>query len=114
MEEDCIFCQIANGEAKADIVYRDKDMVAFRDLHPRAPVHLLLVPRRHIPSLKELSPEDDALIGRIIRFGGEIAKVEGVYNSGYRLVVNCGPDAGQIVYHLHFHLLGGKKLGGVT
>lgn len=114
MDNDCIFCQIASGETKSDIVYQDKDMVVFRDIHPRAPVHLLMIPRKHIPSLKELTPEDDVLIGRMIRFANEMAKVEGIYTYGYRLVTNCGPAAGQVVDHLHFHILGGQKLGGLV
>lgn len=109
--EACIFCQIASGEVPATVVYRDQTVVAFRDLNPRAPCHVLLIPRAHIGSLVELGAEQEALAGHIVRIASQVASAEGVAETGFRLVANTGPDAGQSVDHLHFHLLGGRRLG---
>jgi histidine triad (HIT) family protein len=105
----CIFCRIASGEIASDIVYKDDEVVAFRDLNPQAPSHVLLIPRKHMPSLGELSADDDAIIGRLVRIVSQLAETEGIAADGYRLVANCGANAGQSVDHVHFHLLGGRR-----
>ncbi len=107
---DCIFCRIIAGEIPSDTLYQDEEVVAFRDVHPIAATHVLVIPRRHIPSLAELSEEDLSLAGRMVGVANQIAKKEGIAESGYRLVVNCGEHAGQIVPHLHLHLIGGRRL----
>ncbi len=108
---DCIFCKIAAGEIPADIVYDDGEVLAFRDINPEAPVHLLLIPRRHIATLNDLSEADAALVGRLYLAGQQIAAELGVAESGYRTVINCNRDAGQLVFHIHMHLLAGRELG---
>ena len=107
----CIFCQIVSGEAPARIVYRDGRVTAFHDLHPAAAVHILVVPDRHIASLDELTEADEPLAGRLLHVASEIASQEGLTEEGYRLIVNTGSGAGQSVFHLHIHLLGGKATG---
>jgi len=107
----CIFCRIASGEASAAIVYQDETVVAFRDLNPQAPTHILLIPRNHLPSLSALTKKDEAAIGHLVRVAAGLAREEKVADRGYRLVANCGPQAGQSVAHIHFHLLGGRNLG---
>ena len=107
---DCIFCRIAAGEIPSDTLYQDDEVIAFRDVHPIASTHVLVIPRRHIPSLTELSEEDLPLAGRMVGVANRIAKKEGIAESGYRLVVNCGERAGQVVPHLHLHVIGGRKL----
>ena len=113
MEErsDCIFCRIADGKMKSDILYQDEAVVAFPDINPLAPVHILVVPREHIASLAEMSAEDAALIGGMAKAANQLAKSKGIAESGYRLVINCGKEGGQGVGHLHMHLLGGRQLG---
>ena len=108
---DCIFCKIINKEIPSDIVYEDEDILAFRDIHPVTPVHVLVIPKKHITSLVDLKKEDEVIIGKIYTVINEIAKKEGILEKGFRVIVNCGEDGGQEVKHLHFHLLGGKKLG---
>ena len=108
---DCLFCKIINKEIPSTIVYEDEEILAFRDIHPVTPVHILVIPKKHITSLVELEKEDEAVIGRIYTVINEIAKKEGILEKGFRVIVNCGEDGGQEVKHLHFHLLGGKKLG---
>ena len=108
---DCIFCKIAAGKIPADIVYDDGEVLAFRDINPEAPVHLLLIPRRHIATLNDLSEADAALVGRLYLAGQQIAMELGVAESGYRTVINCNRDAGQLVFHIHMHLLAGRELG---
>lgn len=108
---DCIFCKIAAGEIPADIVYDDGEVLAFRDINPEAPVHLLLIPRQHIATLNDLSEADAALVGRLYLAGKQIAAELGVAESGYRTVINCNRDAGQLVFHIHMHLLAGRELG---
>ena len=106
----CLFCRIVRGEAPARVVYQDEDITAFHDLHPRAPIHFLLVPNRHIVGVADVEPEDAAVLGKLFVVARRLAEQEGIVN-GYRLVVNNGPRAGQSVFHLHVHLLGGRPLG---
>lgn len=114
MAENCIFCQIIAGEATADLVYQDEQATVFRDQRPAAPVHLLIVPNRHITSLNRISPEDEPLLGHLVIVARKLAEQLSLSQNGYRLVINTGADAGQTVFHLHFHLLGGKPLGGLS
>lgn len=109
--KDCLFCGIIRGQTKGEIVYQDDRVVAFKDVNPKAPVHILLVPRKHIESLLSLEPEDEHLMGNIFRAAVALADQEGIAKKGFRIVVNCGADAGQTVFHLHYHLLGGRRLG---
>lgn len=104
----CIFCGIASGEIPSQLLHQDKQVIAFRDINPRAPTHILIVPRKHIQSLNEL--DDEALIGHMVNVAGKLAQAEGISKKGYRLVVNCGREGGQAVPHLHMHLLGGRQL----
>ncbi|MCF6212145.1 MAG: histidine triad nucleotide-binding protein [Gammaproteobacteria bacterium] len=108
---DCLFCKIAAGDIPADIVFEDEQVVAFKDIYPKAAVHLLLIPRQHIVSLDELEPAHDALIAHMIRLLPKLAKDQGL-DDGYRTIVNTGPGGGQEIFHLHLHLLGGGRLPG--
>lgn len=108
MPESCIFCKIANGEIPSAIVAETEHCVAFRDVNPKAPVHILVIPREHVTSLNETA--DPATIGRLALLAAELAKKEGIATSGYRTVVNTGPDAGQTVFHVHLHLMGGRPM----
>ena len=108
---DCIFCRIAAGQIPATMLYDDGEVLAFRDINPEAPVHLLIVPRRHISTLNDLNEADAALIGRLYLAGKQVAAELGVAERGYRTVINCNRDAGQIVFHLHMHLLAGREMG---
>ncbi len=112
MKMDCIFCQIVAGIVPSEILYRDEEVIAFRDINPQAPIHLVIIPKRHIPSLAHLSEEDLPLIGHLVNTANELAKREGIAESGYRLVINCGEQGGQLVPHLHMHLIGGRRLSG--
>jgi histidine triad (HIT) family protein len=107
---DCLFCKIIAGEIKGAIVYQDERIVALADINPQAPTHLLVLPRRHISSLNELSPADDALVGEMTRRAAALAKEHGHAERGYRTVFNCNADAGQTVFHIHMHVLGGRRL----
>ena len=107
----CIFCKIVNGEIPSDIVYADDECIAFRDLHPQAPVHILVIPRRHIETLDALKDSDTAVVGRMAAVARDIARKEGINEAGYRLVINCNEGAGQTVFHIHLHLLGGRNFG---
>ncbi|MFC1992565.1 histidine triad nucleotide-binding protein [Chloroflexota bacterium] len=107
---DCIFCQIAAGEIPTEFLYQDEKVVAFRDINPQAPMHLLIIPKSHIPSLAQLSEAESPIIGHMVNVANQLAKGEGVFESGYRLTINCGKEGGQLVPHLHMHLLGGRKL----
>lgn len=109
--EDCLFCKIAEGQIPSKIVYQDADVVAFEDIHPQAPHHILLIPRRHIPSMADLTTEDAPILLDLFNTAAKLAHDMGFDTSGYRFVTNVGPDAGQSVFHLHFHLLGGRKFG---
>jgi histidine triad (HIT) family protein len=106
----CVFCRIASGDAAARIVHDDGEVLAFRDVHPQAPVHVLVIPRRHLASLDEARPEDRGLLGRLLLAAQEVARREGI-GGAYRIVNNCGPSAGQSVFHVHLHLLGGRAMG---
>lgn len=108
---DCIFCKIAAGEIPATKLYDDGEVLAFRDINPEAPVHLLVIPHRHIPTLNDLEPADAALIGRLYLVSKQLAAELGVAERGYRTVINCNQDAGQIVFHVHLHLLAGREMG---
>jgi len=108
--EKCVFCDIAAGKIPADIVYRDKELLAFRDIHPLAPVHIIIIPKAHIGSLAEVAEPQEGLLGRLILVAAKLAGKEGVALKGYRLAINCGPQGGQVIPHLHLHLLGGRKL----
>jgi histidine triad (HIT) family protein len=109
---DCLFCRIAAGDIPSKIIYQDDDVLAFHDIQPQAKYHVLIIPRRHIASsLNDLEPEDDQVILKILRTARNIARELGIDESGYRLVVNTGHDAGQSVFHIHFHVLGGEPLG---
>ena len=109
-DTDCIFCKIVAGEIPSTQVYRDEQVTAFRDINPAAPVHVLIVPNRHIASVNDLTAEDEPLIGHLFSVAKQIAADEGIAESGYRLIVNTGPDGGQVVFHLHLHLLGGHRM----
>lgn len=109
--EECIFCKIINREIPADIVYEDEEIMAFNDIHPAAPIHILIIPKKHISSLVDIEQEDEKIIGRIYTIINKIAEKQGIKDKGYRVIVNCGKDGGQEVMHLHFHLLAGKQLG---
>ena len=106
----CVFCRIIGGDETVSIIHEDEEVIAFRDLSPQAPVHLLLIPRRHIASAKELTAGDGPLLGRLFEVAAQLARRKGVAESGFRLVTNSGPGAGQSVEHLHFHLLGGRTM----
>lgn len=110
-QEKCLFCRIIGKEISSEIIWEDEEAIAIRDIQPQAPVHILLIPKRHIPGITQLSEEDKSLIGHIHLVATKIAKEQSVSQCGFRLVTNSGPDAGQAVNHLHFHLLGGRKLG---
>lgn len=110
MSEGCLFCRIAAGEIPAKLVYEDDDVVAFRDINPQAPTHILIIPRRHIASVNDLEAGDAELVGRLYLVARELAERDGIAQSGYRLVLNTGPGAGQTVDHIHLHLLGGRPL----
>ncbi|MEX2528432.1 MAG: histidine triad nucleotide-binding protein [Gemmatimonadota bacterium] len=109
--ENCVFCRIVAGEIPAEVVHRDEEVLAFQDLSPQAPVHILIIPRRHVPSLAELDDDDGDLAGRLLLVARQVARDQGVEANGFRLVANTGADGGQSVDHLHFHLLGGRSLG---
>lgn len=106
---DCIFCQIVAGKIPSDTIYQDDEVMAFRDIHPKAPTHLLIIPKRHIASLADLTQADLPLVARMVDVTNKLAKQEGI-SQGYRLMVNSGRSAGQVIPHLHMHLLGGKRL----
>jgi histidine triad (HIT) family protein len=111
-DPNCLFCKIAAKQIPSAIVHEDADVVAFRDIAPQVPVHIVLVPRAHLAGLNDLTPELAPVVGRIALMAKDLAARLGIAASGYRLVANCGPDAGQTVQHLHFHLLGGAPMGG--
>jgi histidine triad (HIT) family protein len=107
---DCVFCRIVRGEFGTAFVAESEGAVAFRDLHPQAPTHVLVVPRRHIAALRDLGPDDAGLAAELLRLAVEVARQEGITEGGYRVLTNDGPDAGQTVFHLHLHVLGGRPM----
>lgn len=110
-KEDCLFCRIAAMEIPADIVFEDDQVIAFRDISPKAPVHILLIPRVHITSAASLTEANGPMLGRMFAVAAQLARDEGIAKSGFRLTTNSGPGAGQSVPHLHFHLMGGRQMG---
>jgi len=110
MTDSCIFCKIVSGEGKATIVYRDEQMTAFRDRHPVAPTHILIVPNRHIESVGTLEAKDEQLMGHLFTVARKLAEEEGISEGGYRLITNTGSNGGQTVFHLHVHLIGGQRM----
>src|SRR5439155_18751110 len=109
-EQDCLFCKIINGNAAADVVYQDNRCVVIRDINPQAPTHLLVIPMEHIESLDDASQKDEALLGHLLRVAARVANSEGLAQGGYRAVINNGSGAGQSVFHLHVHILGGRPM----
>ncbi|HEV7861025.1 MAG TPA: histidine triad nucleotide-binding protein [Pyrinomonadaceae bacterium] len=110
-EQKCLFCQIVAGEIPAEIVHQDEHGIAFRDIKAQAPTHILVIPREHLESLDEASRQDEAMLGHLLRIAARIANEQGLTESGYRTVINTGAGAGQSVFHLHLHVLGGRTLG---
>ncbi len=110
---DCIFCKLAAGDIPTSVVYEDEQVFAFKDNEPKAPVHILMIPRKHFASLAEATAEDEALLGHIQLVAQKLAVEFGIDQSGYRVLTNCGPDSGQGVFHIHYHLLGGENLGDI-
>ena len=109
---DCVFCRIAAGEVLADILHTDEEVIAFRDINPQTPVHVLIIPGEHIATLADLPEERSVLVGHMVDVANKVAISEGISERGYRLVINCGQQGGQLVQHLHMHLLGGRQLSG--
>ena len=107
----CLFCRIVSGEIPASMVYEDDEVMAFNDINPQAPLHVLVIPKRHISTTNDLSTQDDALIGTLVRRAAAIAREKGYADRGYRSVLNCNAEAGQTVFHIHLHLLAGRGLG---
>jgi histidine triad (HIT) family protein len=110
-EQDCTFCRLVAGEIATDILYSDERAVAFRDINPQAPVHALVIPREHLDSLDDASGRDEGVLGHLLRVAARVANAEGLSESGYRTVINTGAGAGQSVFHLHLHVIGGRPLG---
>ncbi len=109
-QSDCLFCKILAGDIPAEIVYESETAIAFRDINPKAPTHVLIIPRRHIPTINEISADDHEIVGSLYSAAREIAATEGFSDAGYRAVMNCNEAAGQTVFHIHLHLLGGRAL----
>lgn len=109
--ENCLFCKIIKGEVPSEKVYEDENVLAFKDINPAAPIHILVIPKKHIISLAHIKKEDEIIVGKIYGVINKIAEENGFKEKGYRVIVNCGKDGGQEVMHLHFHLLAGRKLG---
>ncbi len=108
--EGCIFCKIVNRQIPSKIIYEDDQVVAFEDINPQAPVHTLIIPKRHIPTLPEMTEEDYPIIAYIFKIANKIATDKGISDRGFRVVINCNAEAGQTVFHIHFHLLGGRQM----
>ena len=107
---DCLFCKIVNGDIPADVVFESDDAIAFRDINPQAPTHVLIIPRQHISTINDLEPDTAPLVGSLFAAAKAIAADEGLSDDGYRVVMNCGAGAGQSVFHIHLHLLGGRPM----
>jgi histidine triad (HIT) family protein len=110
MANDCLFCKMAQGEIKPDVLYEDDHVLAFRDINPQAPVHFLVIPKKHITTLNDVTPQQAELIGRMYLAAQKVAADEGIAESGYRSLINCNADAGQSVWHMHLHVLGGRVM----
>lgn len=108
---DCLFCKIVNKDIPAEIIYEDDLVMAFNDINPQAPTHALIIPKKHIATLNDIAPEDENLVGHMVKVAGVIAEQQGFAETGYRTVFNCNQHGGQTVYHIHLHLLGGKPMG---
>ncbi|UCE76141.1 MAG: histidine triad nucleotide-binding protein [Gammaproteobacteria bacterium] len=108
---DCLFCKMVSGEIAPDKVFEDDDVLAFRDISPQAPTHVLVVPKRHVATLNELDGESAGLVGKMVLAAAEVARREGFAEQGYRTIMNCNADGGQTVFHIHLHLLGGRVMG---
>jgi histidine triad (HIT) family protein len=109
-EQDCLFCKIVDGGLPAEIVYENDSLIAFRDIDPKAPTHILLIPRRHVATMNELQDGDHSLVGQLLVAAARIAADEGLADDGYRVVMNCNEAAGQSVFHIHLHLMGGRRM----
>jgi histidine triad (HIT) family protein len=110
MPDECLFCRIVRREIPADIVHETDELLAFRDINPQAPVHVLVIPRRHVPTLNDVRTADAGLVGKLMLAAAELARREGIAEAGYRVVMNCNAGAGQSVFHVHLHLLGGRGM----
>jgi len=108
---DCLFCKFVSGDIKPNVVYQDDDVLAFRDVNPQAPTHILVIPKRHIATLNDLRPGDAGLMGKLYLVAQKIAEDVGIAEAGYRTLINCNAEAGQTVFHIHLHLLGGRPMG---
>ncbi len=108
--EDCIFCKIANGTIPSKIVYEDAEVVAFDDIHPMAPIHVIIIPKKHVPTMLDVTKTDMSLIGSMFTAAQEVGRIKGINKRGFRVVINCNKEGGQVIFHLHMHVLGGKKL----
>ncbi len=108
--DDCLFCKIIQGDIPSDKVYEDDSVYAFRDINPQAPTHILIIPKDHIPTINDLDASHQSVVGEVMLTAKKLAADEGIANSGYRTVFNCNEDAGQAVYHIHLHLLGGRQM----
>jgi len=109
-EQDCLFCKVLNGDIPADIVYESDSAIAFRDINPQAPTHVLVIPRKHVATINDLDEEDQEIVGSLFLAAKDIARAEGLSDEGYRVVMNCNEGAGQSVFHIHLHVLGGRAL----
>lgn len=107
---DCVFCKMVAGEIKPDVVYEDDDVLAFRDSNPQAPIHVLVIPKTHIATLDELQPEQARLLGKMYLAAQQVTRTDGIAERGYRTVINCNREAGQSVFHIHLHVLGGRAM----
>jgi len=110
---DCLFCKIVNRDIPGDVVFEDDRMLAFRDINPQAPVHLLIIPKQHVATVNDVDSSDAELLGQLMLRARALAAAEGIDDSGYRLIINCNGEGGQTVYHVHLHLLGGRQLTGL-
>ena len=108
---DCLFCRMVTGEIQPDVVYEDDEIMAFRDVNPQAPTHVLVIPKRHIATTNDLQPDDAGLVGRMVLVAGKVATEDGIDARGYRMLLNCNREAGQSVFHIHLHVLGGRPMG---
>jgi histidine triad (HIT) family protein len=111
MSDDCLFCKIARGEIPSEKVYSDDEFYAFRDIHPAAPVHVLVIPRKHIERISDATEADTVLMGKLLLVANKVADQEGIRESGFRYVISCNKDGGQLVFHIHLHIVGGRELG---